>query len=276
MPTLTSSTNPPPRMRHPAGTFFRSRARTGSRVTVAGMDEAGTGWVDAVHERIQPAATAGLDGWPLLAAVLAAVVLVGYTGSWRLLRVAVTLVHELGHALVGVLAGRRFTGFVVRGDMSGHAVTVGPARELGRVATTWAGYPAPALVGASMVWCAGRGWAASLLSAILAVLALTAIRIRSLGTAGVVLAAAASTGGLWWWRHDGVQALVVAALGVVLLLGAWRHLAAVVRMPRTDRTSDPAVLARLTGLPRPIWLLTFALALAAATWAAAASLATGG
>ena len=76
------------------------------------------------------------------------------------MRLAVTLVHELGHALVGLAVGRRFTGFVLRGDMSGHAVTVGPARGPGRVLSTWAGYPAPAVVGAALVWAAGRGWAA--------------------------------------------------------------------------------------------------------------------
>ena len=61
-------------------------------------------------------------------------------------------------------------GFVVRGDMSGHAVTVGPARGIGRIATTWAGYPAPAVVGAATVWVAGRGWAAPTLTAVMVVL----------------------------------------------------------------------------------------------------------
>ena len=64
-------------------------------------------------------------GVVVLAAALAALV----DPLWRVLRLRVTLVHELGHAFVGMLVGRRFTGFVLRGDMSGHAVTVGPPRE---------------------------------------------------------------------------------------------------------------------------------------------------
>lgn len=281
MPTL-----PSPRIGPPRYDTWRERLHgfscrdpvagaraTASGVTVrvmAGGGRSGGDWVEAVRDRMLPSADAvGLDRSSLIVAVLAAVVLVGFTGSWRLLRVAVTLVHELGHALVGVLAGRRFTGFVVRGDMSGHAVTVGPARGLGRVVTTWAGYPAPGIVGALMVGCSARGWAAPLLSAVLAVLLVTATRIRSLGTAGVVAGAIAGVAGLWWWRDDGVQAMVVSAVGVVLLLGAWRHLAAIARTPRGDRVSDPAVLARLTGIPRLVWLLTFVLALAGATWLAA-------
>ena len=108
---------------------------------------------------------------------------------WQVLRLAVTLVHELGHALVGLAVGRRFTGFVLRGDMSGHAVTVGPARGIGRVLSTWAGYPAPAVVGAAMVWAAGRGWAAPVAHLVLVVLLVALLRVRSLLTAAVMLVA---------------------------------------------------------------------------------------
>src|SRR5688500_5955386 len=113
-------------------------------------------------------------------ALVAALVAVAVSALWRVLRIAVTLVHELGHALVGMAVGRRFTGFVLRGDMSGHAVTVGPSRGSGRVVTTWAGYPAPALVGALMVGAAARGWAAPLVTAALLVLLLALVRVRTL------------------------------------------------------------------------------------------------
>src|SRR5699024_11568697 len=87
-------------------------------------------------------------GWWLLLALVAALGAVLLPPLWRLARLAVTIVHELGHAAVGILMGRRFTGFVVSADMSGHAITVGPRRGVGRIASTWAGYPAPAVVGA--------------------------------------------------------------------------------------------------------------------------------
>jgi hypothetical protein len=201
-----------------------------------------------------PAVTVALTG---------AVLVVALPPVWQVLRLAVTLVHELGHAVVGVAVGRRFTGFVLRGDMSGHAVTVGPSRGAGRIASTWAGYPAPAVVGAVLVWAAGRGWAAPVLAATLVVLLAALFRVRSLLTALVMLVALGATGGLWWWRDDPLQAQVLVGSGIVLIVGAWRHLGAV--MPSRDRASDPAVLAALTHVPRALWNASFVLVCAAAS-----------
>jgi hypothetical protein len=216
--------------------------------------------------RVQSAAP-GFDTGSLATAALAALAVVLMPMVWLRVRIAVTLVHELGHAIIGVAFGRRFTGFVVRGDMSGHAVTVGPARGVGRIATTWAGYPMPALVGLLMVWTATTGYAAALLLGCLVTLAVVLVFVRSAGTLVTVAAAAAGIGALWWWRHDGVQALAVVTTGLVLLVGAWRHLGAVASSHgRRDPGSDAAVLRRLTGIPAVLWLLTFAATLAAATW----------
>lgn len=214
-------------------------------------------------------ATPGLNPGALTSAAVAALVVVLVPAVWLRLRIAVTLVHELGHATVGILSGRRFTGFVVRGDMSGHAVTVGPARGFGRVATTWAGYPMPALVGLLMLWAATRGYAGAFLFACLVTLVLVLVFVRSAGTFATVVAAAAAIGALWWWRNDEVQVLAVVTTGLVLLVGAWRHLGALVGRGRRDPGSDAAVLGRLTGIPAPVWLASFAAALGAATWAAA-------
>lgn len=225
-------------------------------------------WVGAVWERVLPEQGVSLSGTPVLLVLAAALVAVAVRPVWRVLRLAVTLVHELGHAGVGLLAGRRFTGFVLRGDMSGHAVTVGPARGLGRVATTWAGYPAPALVGAALAWLAVGGWSAPVLTAVLAVLVASAMWVRSLLTAVVVAVAVLATGALWWSQEAELQAQVLVGAGVVLVVGAWRHLGAVLAAP--DRgVSDPSVLARLTRIPRLFWNASFVLACAVATWWAA-------
>ena len=196
-------------------------------------------------------------------ALVAAVLVVAVPPIWRVLRLAVTLVHELGHAVIGLAVGRRFTGFVLRGDMSGHAVTVGPARGAGRVVTTWAGYPAPAVVGAAMVWVAGRGWAAPVLTLVLAVLLIAALRVRSVLTALVMAVTIGAAGALWWWRDDALQAQVLMGLGLVLVAGGWRHLGAVLRT--RDRSSDPAVLAAMTRVPKVLWTLSFVVVCTAAT-----------
>ncbi len=134
-------------------------------------------------------AAPGLTAGALATAALAALAVVLVPTIWLQLRIAVTLVHELGHAIIGIAFGRRFTGFVVRGDMSGHAVTVGPARGIGRIATTWAGYPMPALVGLLMVWSATTGYAAALLFACLLTLVVVLVFVRSAGTLATVAAA---------------------------------------------------------------------------------------
>ncbi len=151
-------------------------------------------WWDEVIRRLEPATgdvnLTAAAVWTVLAGSL---LVVAVEPLWRVLRIAVTLVHELGHAVVGMAVGRRFTGFVLRGDMSGHAVTVGRARGVGRVVSTWAGYPAPALIGAAMAWVAGRGWAAAFIGGVLVILLIALIRVRSALTLFVMLVALAAT-----------------------------------------------------------------------------------
>ena len=224
-------------------------------------------WFEQVWSRVVPEQGVALSGTPVVIVLVAALVAVSVEPLWRVLRLGVTLVHELGHAGVGMLCGRRFTGFVLRGDMSGHAVTVGPARGLGRVFTTWAGYPAPGVVGAVVVWLAVRGWSAPVLTGILAVLVVAALRVRSGLTALVVGVAMVGAGALWWAGAAQLQAQVVVAVGLVLIVGAWRHLWAVIAIP-DPTVSDPGVLTRLTRVPRAIWNTTFVVVLAWASWLA--------
>ena len=218
-----------------------------------------------ISERVVPATPAPQLGAARLVVVLVGAALaVGWWPAWRYLRLAITLVHELGHALVGVAVGRRFTGFVLRSDMSGHTLTVGRPTGPGVVATTWAGYPAPAVVGAVVVWLATSGWSSVVLSALVLVLLVALVFVRSGLTALVVVLSLAALGGLWWWREDAVQQHVLVGLGTVLVVGAWRHLATV--LGRVDPTSDPGVLGHLTGVPVLLWQASFVLVLLLASW----------
>ena len=60
-------------------------------------------------------------------------------------------------------------------------------------------------------------------------------------------------------------------MALVLLAGAWRHLAAVRGTPRGSG-SDPDVLRQLTRVPAPLWTACFALVLALCTWGVVVSL----
>lgn len=226
--------------------------------------------MEQLGSRIVPATTRPeLVASTLWLIVVGAVLVVALPGVWRLARLLVTLVHELGHALVGLAVGRRFTGFVVRWDASGHAVTVGRRGGPGQVAMVWAGYAAPAVCAAGLVWLAESGWSATVLSVVLVVLLVVAPRIRSVLTLLVWLVAAVGAGALWWWRDDARQAAVLIGVTLVLLVGGWRHLLAVAGRRGRTADDDPSVLARLTHLPRVLWILSYLLVhLAATAWVA--------
>lgn len=225
-------------------------------------------WFDAIATRARPAAgEVALSAPQLTIVLLLALIVVITPPVWQVVRLGVTLVHELGHAGVGIVVGRQFTGFVLRGDMSGHAVTRGPSRGPGRIASTWSGYPMPALIGAGVVWAALRGWSAPVITAMIVILLFALIRVRSALTVLVVLAALAWLGSLWWWRSDTLQPQVLLGLGCVLLVGAWRHLSAV--LGDHSSGSDPGVLAALSHLPRAVWNASFVVVCAASTWVVA-------
>lgn len=222
-------------------------------------------WVDLsrtdrwsqVAQRAEPAVLVSL--WPALVILL---LTLAWPPAHRWGRTLVTVVHEVGHAAVGILVGRRFWGFVVSKDLSGHAVTAGKPRGLGRVLTTWASYPAPALLGAAVVAAALRGWSGVVLSVGLVMLLVLLVMSRSLRTVGVVLAVGALATALWWlggsWRAG-----VLAGVGLVMLVGAWGSLGDVARS--ADPHQDHGTLAQLTHLPGWLWLCTWFLADAAAT-----------
>lgn len=218
-------------------------------------------FVDQLIARLGTAGSGGSASQALVVTAIALVVVL--TPLWRFARLGVTFVHELGHALVGMAVGRQFTGFVLRADASGHAITRGKPRGPGLALTTWAGYPAPALVGTAVVWLALRGWAAAVLVGFVLFGVVALLRVRSLLTAAVTLAVLLGSAALFWFGSAAVRGAAVAAIGLVLVIGAWRHLAAVAPRPRGNDSSDPGMLARLTGVPRLLWLASFALVIGA-------------
>ncbi|WP_244542652.1 M50 family metallopeptidase [Actinomyces glycerinitolerans] len=224
------------------------------------------GFWDGVLARV--AATTPPDPrllWPA-AAVVALAWALPVARRWA--RALTTLVHEAGHAAVGMLVGRRFHGFVVAGDLSGRAVTSGRSRGPGRCITAWAGYPMPAIVGAGAVLAVLSGWAGAVLAVALVVLVVLLAMSRSVRTAVLVTLCGAAVAALWWWGDTTVavplRAGVVAGVGLLLLAGAWESLGDVARS--RDGGADHRTLGALTPLPAGFWWLTWTLVDAGATW----------
>lgn len=71
---------------------------------------------------------------------------------WRRTRLLATWVHESGHALAAISVGFSVRGIRIEKDTSGVTHTAGPARLLPRVFITAAGYPAPAALGAVLLY----------------------------------------------------------------------------------------------------------------------------
>ncbi|MFC4004743.1 M50 family metallopeptidase [Prauserella oleivorans] len=195
-------------------------------------------------------------GIVLIAGVVALILVVSGT-PWRLARNVVTIVHEAGHAVAALLAGRRLQGIRLHSDTSGVTVSRGKPEGAGMVLTSLAGYPAPALLGLAFAGLVSAeklsavlGIAAALLLGVLVMVrnayGVFAVVVSALVLAGVALVAGAA-----------VQAAFVYLMTWFLLFGAVRPLFELQRKRRRGaaRDSDIDQLARLTALPAAIWLL---------------------
>ena len=211
---------------------------------------------------------AGRDRPEVLVAAVVALAVVWWTVSWRVARGVVTIVHEGGHALLAVLAGRGLIGIRLHTDTSGVTTSTGHAGGLGLVLTFLAGYPAPAalgLVGAVLV---ATDRAAASLWLVVVLLVATLVQVRNVYGVLSVLATGAAVGAVAWWGDAVLQGAFAAALSWFLLFGAVRSVRELQRGrrrgPLLGGESDADALARLTGVPGGMWAALFWLATVAA------------
>jgi len=212
--------------------------------------------------------TAPLDIPPLaLVAIVAVAALLSIPRlTWQWFGLFATLVHELGHAIAAILSGRVVNGIRIRRNHSGDAMSTGRG-VFGTVLSGIFGYPAPAIVGAALLWCVFNGYTAAALLIGGVILVLTVLVIRNLFGVLVVLASAGVSALLWFWATTEVQGYALLVLGVALLVGSVRGLVTVVGVHTSRRaqlqTSDAYLLYKRTGVPSPVWLLLFAVLIGA-------------
>ncbi len=199
----------------------------------------------------------GTTGAVLLAAL--ALVLTWSPTGYRIVRHAVTIVHEAGHATVAVLTGRQLRGIRLHADTSGVTVSRGRARGPGMVATVAAGYPAPALLGLAGAFVLHREYAVGALWGFVLLCAVMLAQIRNFYGLWVLLVAGVAVGALTWWLPAHVASWIAHLLVWALLLAAPRSVVELQRLRRRGavRTSDADQLAHLTGLPALVWIAVF-------------------
>ena len=143
--------------------------------------------------------------------------------AYRLTRHVVTFTHEGGHALVGLITGRKLAGIKLHTDSSGVTTTVGPP-GLKRVPTSFAGYPAPAITAGLLLMAVLSG---NSVIAVTIAAALTAVLLaftRNVWGFIVTLLILAGFIALLRWLPVGLVPLFVSAAAGLLGVGAFRDL----------------------------------------------------
>lgn len=203
-----------------------------------------------------------LDGDPELMVLVTAgfaLVVVALSWLWRPARNVITIVHEAGHAIVAVLAGRRLTGIRLHSDTSGLTLSKGKPYGPGMVFTGLAGYIAPSLLGLGFAALLAGGKVTELLVACAVLLVGVLLVVRNvfgifsvLVTGGVLLVVSK-------WAPVEVQAPFAHLITWFLLLGGIRSVGDLQRLRRRGRArdSDADQLARLTRTPGLFWVGAF-------------------
>ena len=206
-------------------------------------------------------ATQPLPG-PQGSALLAVAALLAVVFAWRPVRTLVTICHESGHAIVAVLVGRRLSGVRVHSDTSGLTVSRGRPKGPGMVATLFAGYTAPAVVGLGLAGLTGTGHASGVLWLLVLLAIVLLVWIRNLYGALVVIAAAVAVALVTWYAPAFTLGWIATGLAWVFLWAAPRPVLELLR--RHSPGSDAAQLAALTHVHRYVWGLLWLLLTVAA------------
>lgn len=215
--------------------------------------------------------TAAPEPWAILAVTAAVATIVSVPTIWSRIRQAATIVHEMGHAAVGYLFGRKIEGISLHTDTSGVTTSRGKPHGLGFLLSVLAGYPAPSFLGLGMIWAATTTWsgAALTLFSVLMIIALWLCR-NIIGFLSCALAVAASVA-LWWWGTPQVVANAVLAIGIFMVIAGFRCCIDLWRAHQAGdgETSDAGQAATLSVVfPAVGWIGFFFLA---ATYAAVQS-----
>lgn len=199
-----------------------------------------------------------------------------------------TIPHELGHAFVALILGKKIGGININQDTSGDtrtleykpanpavALLTSPFRWLRGILVSFAGYPAPFLLSFVLVYLWSHELTRLALMFVLFLLVFTLFYSTNLFGFGMVALGIAITGILIWlldypWVHEVFIVLLAGGMasgGVRGTWEAWRvyHQDRQTSKERWDdpefepQHSDARALTKVTLLPQAIWLSIFTL-----------------
>lgn len=165
----------------------------------------------------------------------------------------VTLAHEYGHAVVGLLTNANVRKIKIRWDSSGETATVRRSTLLpiGSTLTTLAGYPAPVIFGALLVSSIDEAWAHTLMWVLTGLGLFFLLFIRNLF--GLLMA-------LLWIALFGYLAILQSPyvveiclwVGLLFLAGGIRDLVGlfIMWLRKDAEGSDLSILKEATGIPQ--------------------------
>ncbi len=200
-----------------------------------------------------------LDDRGVVLTASVAVLLVAVPAVWGVSRHVVTIAHEGAHGFVALLTGRSLEGIRLHSDTSGLTVSRGRPRGPGMVATAFAGYVGPALVGLGAAYLLGRQHALAVLWLVVLLLALLLVQIRNFFGLYAVAVAGLAVFAVTWWGSGQLQSAAAYVGTWFLLLAAPRPVVELQLQRRRGRarTSDADLLARLTRVPGLAWVVVF-------------------
>jgi hypothetical protein len=212
-------------------------------------------------------------GWVIAVSAAVALLIVGSPRLWRVTRIAITIVHESGHAAVSLITGRKLEGIRLHADTSGETVSRGRRNGPGIVLTALAGYLTPPLLGVGAAGLLAAGRVTLLLSVLILLLVAVLVMVRNWYGGLAVLSTGAVLAVVIWLASPALRAAFAYAVAWFLLFGGIRPIIELartrrqgVRLPPGRRlaagnqgSSDADQLGFLTGVPAWAWVALFAL-----------------
>lgn len=197
--------------------------------------------------------------WRLLALALGCVLMLN--PFWPLTRNLMTIAHEGGHALVGILCGRRLHAIKLHTDTSGVTVSSGKPHGLGMILTVAVGYIAPSLLALCLTALLNAGYVALAYLFMLLCLAGMFLMIRNLWGLVTVIPSGLAVFAITAYLSPAAQAFGLLIIIGFLSIGGFRPILELQlhRMAGRGEGSDADQLKELTHIPGELWVSIFAL-----------------